>query len=143
MVARARESVTCFSCGTAKALCRLHLDDSWLCRPCVERLLHYALTVDDAVRACLWHAKRFPNLHGARVVKDEDGARLRLDLACAYGEMGMISHAVSEALLAALGAETTHSIELALDALFSAPLARADAHRILDRMAASAHAKTG
>jgi len=50
---------------------------------------------------------------------------------------------VSEALLAALGAETTRSVELALDALFSEPLARSDAHRILERMAASAHAKAG
>jgi hypothetical protein len=143
MVIRAAQSVTCFSCGTAKALCRLHVDDSRLCRPCVERLLHYALAAGDPSRACLWHAKRFRDLHDAIVTKDEDGARIRIDLACAYGEMGMVGDAVSEALLAALGAETTRSVELALDALFSAPLARADAHRILERMAASAHAKAG
>jgi hypothetical protein len=143
MVAREAHNEVCIGCGSVTALCRIEIDDCRICRSCVEAMLHYALAGGDAVRACIWRAKHYPNLRGARIARDEDGAKIRIDLARAYCEMGLIGDAVSEALLAALGAETTRSVEHALDTLFSDALAYPESHSVLARMAARARVQTG
>lgn len=115
--------MTCFFCNRATRGALETTPPS--CAACVKYIARLCLEATAAQRADLWGIDQTPlNEDAASVLTmfkegtvDVD-ARTRLDLAVAYGEMGLTTDMVCEAAMAALHLDDVRSVTLAASLIF-------------------------